>query len=89
MERQADFLAASILMPRPALRVAYREFFRYYNDKPRRIIRGTSPLDDCYAKQLPEYIAKLFNVSNKAALIRLGVYPNQHTGTANEKGGIA
>jgi hypothetical protein len=71
MERQADFLSASILMPRPALRIAYRKFFKFYNDKPRRIIRGTSPLDDCYAKQLPEYIAKLFNVSNKAALIRL------------------
>ena len=71
MERQADFLAASILMPRPALRVAYREFFKYYGEKPRRIVRGTSPMDDLFAKQLPEYVAKVFNVSNKAALIRL------------------
>jgi len=71
MERQADFLASVILMPRPALRVAYRNFFKFYEDKPRRIIRGTSPLDDAYAKQLPEYVAKTFNVSNRAALIRL------------------
>lgn len=71
MERQADFLASAILMPRPALREVYREFFSFYYDKPRRIVRGTSVLDDCYAKQLPEYVAKVFNVSNRAALIRL------------------
>jgi len=71
MERQADFLASAILMPRPALRNAFRDFFKFYNETPRRLIRGTSPLDDCYAKQLPEYVAKIFNVSNKAALIRL------------------
>ena len=71
MERQADFLAASILMPRPAMRIVYRQYFKYYGEKPRRIIRGTSPMDDLFAKQLPEYVAKTFNVSNKAALIRL------------------
>ena len=71
MERQADFLASAILIPRPALRVVYRDFFRFYNDKPRRIVRGTSVLDDCYAKQLPEYAANIFNVSKRAALIRL------------------
>ena len=71
MERQADFLAAGILMPRPALREVYREYFRFYGEKPRRIIRGTSMMDDCFAKQLPEYVAKIFNVSNKAATIRL------------------
>jgi len=71
MERQADFLAAAVLMPRPALRVAYRSFFRIFNEKPRRIIRGASIEDDCYAKQIPEYVARAFNVSNKAALIRL------------------
>jgi Zn-dependent peptidase ImmA (M78 family) len=71
MERQADFLAAGILIPRPALRELYREFFRFYGEKPRRIIRGTSPMDDCFAKQLPEYVAKIFNVSIKAATIRL------------------
>ena len=71
MERQADFLAAGILMPRPALREVFREFFRLNNEKPRRIKRGTSPMDDAFAKQLPEYVAKIFNVSNKAATIRL------------------
>jgi len=71
MERQADFLSAGVLVPRPALREVYREFFRFYGEKPRRIIRGTSTMDDCFAKQLPEYAAKIFNVSNKAATIRL------------------
>ena len=71
MERQADFLAASILMPRPALRVAYREFFRFYGEKPRRIVRGKNDMDNLFAIQLPEYVAKTFNVSKKAALIRL------------------
>ena len=28
IERQADFLASAMLMPRPALRVAFRDFFR-------------------------------------------------------------
>jgi Zn-dependent peptidase ImmA (M78 family) len=72
MERQADFLASAILMPRPALRVAFRDFFRYYNEKPRRIIRGSgNPMDDCFAVQLPEYVAGVFGVSKRAALIRL------------------
>ena len=71
MERQADFLAAGILMPRPALREVFREYFRFYGEKPRRIMRGISPMDDCFAMQLPEYVAKIFNVSNKAATIRL------------------
>ena len=71
MERQADFLAAAILMPRLALRKVFREYFRFYDEKPRRIIRGASRMDDCYARQLPEYTAKIFNVSFQAALIRL------------------
>lgn len=71
IERQADFLSSAILMPRPALRTAFRSFFELYGEKPRRIVRGISPLDDCYAAQLPEYIAKLFGVSKRAALIRL------------------
>ena len=71
MERQADFTAAGVLMPRPALRIVYREFFRYYGEKPRRIIRGRSQMDDAFAKMLPEYIAKIFYVSEKAALIRM------------------
>jgi Zn-dependent peptidase ImmA (M78 family) len=71
MERQADFLASAILMNRPALRVAFKDFFQVYNEKPRRIIRGGSALDDCFAKQLPEYVAKIFGVSKRAALIRL------------------
>ena len=71
MERQADFLAAGILMPRPALREVCREFFRFYGEKPRRIIRKASPMDDVFAIQLPEYVSQIFNVSNKAATIRL------------------
>ena len=71
MERQADFLSAAILMNRPALRMAFKDFFKFYSEKPRRIIRGTSGMDDCYAQQLPEYVAKIFGVSKRAALIRL------------------
>lgn len=71
IERQADFLSSAILMPRPALREAFKAFFRFYKDKPRRIIRGTSPMDDCYAVQLPEYVASRFGVSKRAAQIRL------------------
>lgn len=71
MERQADFLASAILMPRPAIREAFKDYFKIYGEKPRRIVRGTSPLDDCYAIQLPEYVASVFNVSKRAALIRL------------------
>jgi len=71
MERQADFLASAILMPKPALREAFKDFFTFYGDKPRRLVRGISPMDDCYAEQLPEYVSKIFNVSKRAALIRL------------------
>jgi Zn-dependent peptidase ImmA (M78 family) len=71
IERQADFLASAILMPRPALRAAFREFFRRHNEKPVRIIKGASAIDDSFAVQLPEYIAALFGVSKRAALIRL------------------
>jgi len=71
MERQADFLASAIIMNRPALRIAFKEFFNYYDEKPRRIYRGASVMDDCFAMQLPEYVAKIFGVSKRAALIRL------------------
>jgi Zn-dependent peptidase ImmA (M78 family) len=71
MERQADFLASAILMPKPALREAFKDYFKFYDEKPRRIVRGISPMDDCHATQLPEYVAKIFNVSKRAALIRL------------------
>jgi len=60
MERQADFLASAILMPLPALRSVFAEYFKYYHEKPRRIVRGNSAFDDCLAKQLPEYVADLF-----------------------------
>ena len=71
MERQADFLASALLMPRPAMRVAYRKYFDYYSQRPTRIVRGTGFWHDSHAVQLPQYIAKLFNVSKRAALIRL------------------
>jgi len=71
IERQADFLAAALLMPKTPLRMAYRDFFKFYGDKPRRIVRGVNSLDNGYATQLPEYISKIFNVSKRAALIRL------------------
>jgi len=58
-------------MNRPALRIAFKEFFKTYDEKPRRIIRGASAMDDCFATLLPEYVAKTFGVSKRAALIRL------------------
>jgi hypothetical protein len=71
MERQADFLAAAILMPRPAMRIAFLHFFLRVGMRPRAIVRGASPVDDYLAKQLPEYVAGIFQVSKRAALIRL------------------
>ncbi|MDR1070027.1 MAG: ImmA/IrrE family metallo-endopeptidase [Gracilibacteraceae bacterium] len=71
MERQADFLASAILMPRPALRVAYREFFTAYGERPRRVVRGASGQDNLFAARLPVFVADKFNVSKRAALIRL------------------
>ena len=71
--------------PRLALREVFKEYFRFYGDKPRRIIRGVSPRDNCYAKQLPEYTAKIFNVSYKATLIRL----EKLTAIVNKKWGYS
>ncbi|MDK9711209.1 ImmA/IrrE family metallo-endopeptidase [Acidaminobacter sp.] len=71
IERQADFLSSALLMPKDTLRMTFKEFFKYYDDKPRRIIRGKSPLDDRYASLLPKYVSKVFQVSERAALIRL------------------
>ena len=71
MERQADFLSAAILMPKGAVREAYLEYFRMNSERQHRIIRGISPSDDIHTKRLPEYVATTFNVSKRAALIRL------------------
>lgn len=71
IERQADFLASALLMPRPPLRSVYRDFFRYFDEKPMRIVRGKDLCHDSYAIQLPQYVAQCFNVSKRAALIRL------------------
>jgi Zn-dependent peptidase ImmA (M78 family) len=71
MERQADFLGAAILIPRPALRIAYRDFFNGIGEKPRVLNRGKGEPDDYLAKQLAHYIADKFVVSYRAALIRL------------------
>lgn len=71
MERQADFLASAILMPISAMRLAYRNYFSYFGERPHQIVRGKNPMDDCHVAGLPEYIAKEFGVSKRAALIRL------------------
>jgi hypothetical protein len=71
IERQADFLAAAILMPLSALRVAFRTFFNSIGEKPRVLFRGADCKDEIIIKQLVEYIADIFNVSNRASLIRL------------------
>jgi hypothetical protein len=72
MERQADFLGAAILMSRPSLRVAYRNFFLSVNEKPRILNKGgNNPADDIFAKELSKYVSELYNVSKRSALIRL------------------
>jgi Zn-dependent peptidase ImmA (M78 family) len=71
VERQADFLASALLMPKPTLRMAFREFFKYYGEKPRAIVRGDSSYNNCLALQLVGYVAERFGVSKRAALIRL------------------
>jgi hypothetical protein len=71
MERQADFLASALLMPKVTLRMAYRQFFAFYKERPRRLVRGVSLFDDCLIQQIPAYVADIFDVSKHAALIRL------------------
>jgi hypothetical protein len=71
IERQADFLASAILMPKPTLRMAFKGFFERFGEKPRAITRGKSESDNLFAVMLPEYIGKTFGVSKRAALIRL------------------
>jgi hypothetical protein len=71
IERQADFLASAMLMPKTTLRMAFKEFFANYRERPRAIRRGASAMDDCLARLLPEYVADKFRVSKRAALIRL------------------
>jgi Zn-dependent peptidase ImmA (M78 family) len=71
IERQADFLASAMLMPKTTLRMAFKEFFSYYNERPRAVVRGRSIMDDNFALLLPEFVANKFGVSKRAALIRL------------------
>jgi hypothetical protein len=52
IERQADFLASAMLMPKTTLRMAFKEFFGYYGEKPRKIIRGKGETDDNFAALL-------------------------------------
>jgi len=71
IERQADFLASALLMPKTTLRMAFKDFFFYRNERPRAIIRGKSETDNTYARLLPEFVADRFGVSKRAAMIRL------------------
>ena len=71
MEQQANFMASAILMPLPALRTAFKDFFIYFDERPRRIIRSSGNQDDLFAALLPDYISQIFKVSKQAALIRL------------------
>ena len=71
MEHQADFLASAILMPLPAVRVAYKSFFADMGAKPRPLVRGRGESDNSIAWALSGFVANLFGVSKRAALIRL------------------
>ena len=56
MEQQANFMASAILMPLPALRTAFKDFFMYFDQRPRRIIRSSGNQDDLFAALLPDYM---------------------------------
>ena len=72
MERQADFLASAVLMPRPALRESYKKFFKSINEKMRVLVRSDNDSkDNEYIKKLIRDISDTYNVSQRAALIRL------------------
>jgi len=71
MERQADFLAAALLMPKTTLRMAFADYFHSQNEPARQVVRGRSEADDKHALALPDYIGARFGVSKRAALIRL------------------
>jgi Zn-dependent peptidase ImmA (M78 family) len=71
IERQADFLASALLMPKTTLRMAFKEFFSRNHERPRAVCRGRSTADDRIAQLLPQFIAAKFGVSKGAALIRL------------------
>ncbi|GHU35316.1 hypothetical protein FACS1894105_03780 [Clostridia bacterium] len=71
IERQADFLASALLMPREPLRLVLRDFFKLHNEPPHRLVRGNGTIDDVLAIQLPRFTATRFGVSQHAALIRL------------------
>lgn len=71
LERQADFLASCLLMPKPTLHMAITDFFAYYGEKPQRIKKHSCAMHSLYAQLLPQYIANIFQVSQQAAKIRL------------------
>jgi hypothetical protein len=69
-ERQADYLSASLLMVKPALGVAYRNYFIGRNEPPRRIALETQS-DRELAVLVSRHISRTSNVSERAARIRL------------------
>jgi len=71
MERQADFLAAALLIPRPSLRIACEEYWATYGQAPMVIERGKDDWHNCHAKMFPAFVADRFCVSKQAAKIRL------------------
>jgi len=71
MERQADFLAAALLIPRPSLCIACAEYWATYGQAPMIIERGKDDWHNCHAKMLPAFVADRFCVSKQAAKIRL------------------
>jgi len=72
MERQADFLASAILIPRPALRVTYKQFFKSINEKYRILVKSNdNPKDDELIKQLTKQVSETYSISERASLIRL------------------
>jgi Zn-dependent peptidase ImmA (M78 family) len=71
MDNQADYLAGALLMPASGIWTAVRGVFAELEVKPKRLVKGTGALDDYLVSQLPIYISDVFDVSQRAAQVRL------------------
>jgi len=69
MERQANYMAAALLMPITTLRMLFREFCKERAIKPRKLSRKTGDWD--LAHLFISWTAERYNVSFQAAQIRL------------------
>ena len=69
MERQANYMAAALLMPISTLRMLFREFCQGSGIQPRKLVRSMG--DGGLAHAFVELVAERYQVSHIAARIRL------------------